>query len=385
MAIHLPNRCGAALPLALFALVVIGALVAGGVFIGTQEQRMGENQHRVMRSLAAAEEGIPELIREWDPATLNRMRVYPRDTFLISRHGVGSGLVSGSVWKLSRVLYYIVLTGEDEVSRSRGGPAVVWRGSGARQRIGFLARLRPVQVPSQGVITSQGELRIDEQAVVDGGDHTPNGTWSDCSVPDSMKGGVHINGTVRLGSEASIGGDPPVRQDTAIGDATFSAFGDVLYSDLAARATIRLSPGTGRPAQPSTVGGECNRNDINNWGDGQNHAALCGDYFPLVHVAGDLTLHGGQGQGVLLVDGNLTLAGPFEYFGVIIVSGSLSSRGATSSLQLYGSVLLKNQHGDASHIGGASQVRFSECAVARALHAISPVAIARSRGWIALH
>ncbi len=40
----LRDERGMALAVAIFALVVVGALVAGAFFAGTQEQRVGENQ-----------------------------------------------------------------------------------------------------------------------------------------------------------------------------------------------------------------------------------------------------------------------------------------------------------------------------------------------------
>jgi hypothetical protein len=365
--------------------VITGALVAGGVFVATQEQRMGENQHRLMRSLAAAEDGIPELIGQWDPGALNGMRSYPRDTFLVGYRATETGTVTGSLWRLNRTLYFAVLTGEDDVRRVAGA-AAPWRGGGARQRLGVLARIRPIRLPSHGVITAQGDLRIEQQARVHGGDQIPNSSWTDCRASDSMRAGVHLNGTLSLAPEASIEGDPPLRVDSAISDAIFDSFGELPYTGLTDRATVRLDPGTWVPIGPSTVAGMCNRGDVRNWGDGQDHGAPCGDHFPVVHVTGDLTLLGGQGQGVLLVDGDLDIAGPFEYFGVIIVRGSLSTAGeGTSSPQLYGSLLLKNENGDASYIGGATRVQSSSCAIARALSAISPLAIARSRGWMMLH
>lgn len=43
----------------------------------------------------------------------------------------------------------------------------------------------------------------------------------------------------------------------------------------------------------------------------------------VVHASGDLTLVGGAGQGVLLVDGLLTLAGPVSFAGLIVARGGI--------------------------------------------------------------
>jgi hypothetical protein len=48
----------------------------------------------------------------------------------------------------------------------------------------------------------------------------------------------------------------------------------------------------------------------------------------VVHATGDLTLIGGAGQGVLLVDGRLTLAGPVSFVGLIVARGGIVATAA---------------------------------------------------------
>jgi len=74
------NERGMALAIAIFALVIVGALVAGAFFAGTQEQRVAENSKRLQQSFGAAEMGLNEVIRNWKPQTLNKMPIYPRDS-----------------------------------------------------------------------------------------------------------------------------------------------------------------------------------------------------------------------------------------------------------------------------------------------------------------
>ncbi|HEX4560306.1 MAG TPA: hypothetical protein VH113_00625 [Gemmatimonadales bacterium] len=60
----------------------------------------------------------------------------------------------------------------------------------------------------------------------------------------------------------------------------------------------------------------------------------------VIHIQGDAELSGGDGSGVLLVDGNLTLKGPVTFTGVVLVRGALVVSGTDpSSLHLYGSVV----------------------------------------------
>ena len=51
----LRDERGMALAVAIFALVVAGALIAGAFFAGTQEQRVGQNSLRVQQSFGVGE------------------------------------------------------------------------------------------------------------------------------------------------------------------------------------------------------------------------------------------------------------------------------------------------------------------------------------------
>src|SRR5438128_8799240 len=92
----LQNERGMALAVAIFALVVVGALVAGALFAGTQEQRVGENWRRLTESFGAAETGLNEVIRNWDPKQINIVRQYPLDSVKIPLNAGDSITPGGS-------------------------------------------------------------------------------------------------------------------------------------------------------------------------------------------------------------------------------------------------------------------------------------------------
>jgi len=54
----LKNERGMALAIAIVALVVVGALIAGAFFSGTQEQRVAENVRRAQASFASRRRGV---------------------------------------------------------------------------------------------------------------------------------------------------------------------------------------------------------------------------------------------------------------------------------------------------------------------------------------
>ena len=372
---------GMALPAAIFALVVIGALVAGALFAGTQEQRVAENTRRATQSFGVADAGVAEVLRQWDPATRNTRPIYPADLQRVDSTASpgGTGSYSGDVYRLNPNLYLIDVTGRDLAS-GRG----VLQGGGARQRLGMIARVRPVQMNIQASLTTQGAVNVTGNSEIDGNDATPTG-WTDCAAPDTNVAGVRNNGgSVTAQGNADIFGNPPVMADPGLSSSAFTQFGDVTYDQLAAAANITLGSNTYR-TEPVVVGTACNRSILTNWGDGMNPTAPCGNWFPIIHITGDATLNGIQGQGILLVDGSLTVQGSYQFYGITIVRGELrTAGGGATEAHFYGGVLAQNINLDIQSVAGRATLQFSKCAITRALQATSTVAVMRSRGWVQL-
>ena len=375
------NERGMALPVAIFALVVIGALVAGALFAGTQEQRVAENVRRSNQSFGVADAGAAEVIRGWVPATRNQGPVYPLGTQAVATTAspAGTGSYNGSIYKLNNNLYLIDMTGKDQISAGAGIP-----GGGARQRVGQIARIRPIQFQVQASLTTQGAVQIKGNSEIDGNDETPAG-WVNCAAPDTAVAGVRNNGgSVTAQGNADIFGNPPVLADPGLQTSAFTQFGDLSYDQLAASANIQMAGGNHR-IEPALVGGVCNRALVTNWGDGVNPLGPCASHSPIVHVSGDLTVNGVQGQGILLVDGNLTVQGSFQFFGIVVVRGSLTTAGGgATEAHFYGTVLAQNIDLDIQSVAGKATLQYSKCAITRALQNNSTVAAMRSRGWVQL-
>ena len=105
----LQDERGMALAVAIFALVVVGALVAGAFFAGTQEQRVGENQRRVQQSFGVAEAGVTERLMSWNAAAMNKRPVYPADSVVIATQNApgGTGSYGGYSYKVGANLFLI--------------------------------------------------------------------------------------------------------------------------------------------------------------------------------------------------------------------------------------------------------------------------------------
>jgi hypothetical protein len=379
---------GIALAIAIFALVVVGALVAGAFFAGTQEQRVADNQRRVQASFGVAEAGVTEQLVTW--TTVNNTRgVYwasaaPRDSILV-RDTIapgGTGRYAGTVYKVGNSLFLIDVVGRD--TRSAGG--TVGGGGGARQRIGLITRLAPVEFDIRASLTTQGGVNVQGNAQVSGFDQNPTG-WASCGLPGIPMAGVRdAGGTVTTGGNGTVTGSPAVMNDPSLTDSNFTNFHGTSYAQLAAKANITL-PGGNYSTEPKLNGaGVCDRAVLTNWGDGDNPLAPCGSYFPIIHMTGNTVLNGVQGQGILLVDGNLSVQGSYQFYGIVIIQGDLStSGGGNTDAHFWGGVMAKNANLSTQNITGKATMNYSSCSILNALQLSSSPAMMRSRGWVQLY
>src|SRR5438046_10111452 len=75
---------GIALALVLMALVVSGALIAGILLGGTQEQRVADNTRNSEPAFGAAEAGAYEVVGMWSPSTMSFHGLIGTDSIPIS-------------------------------------------------------------------------------------------------------------------------------------------------------------------------------------------------------------------------------------------------------------------------------------------------------------
>ena len=399
----LQNERGMALAIAIVALVIVGALIAGAFFSGTQEQRVAENVRRVQASFGVAEEGVYDIIRTWDSIGVGGVQnktkyagLYPYPAYPAAKDTAKygwetaksrTGSYSGSVMKLNDELYLIDMSARDTMSlagRIRGG--------GAGQRLGLLARIRPLNLNTQAAVTSGGDNVVVGAASIDGNDHAPTG-WAGCPPLDSTKAGIRTqaSGAVSTSGHPTILGNPPVLKDPTLADSSFTHYGDVTYAALAASANINL------PAQnfsssiaPVTIGTACDLSVQTNWGSPSTPTGPCGNYFPIIHITGDgAVINGQEGQGVLLVDGSLNVQGGFQFFGIVIVKGSLkTSGGGSTPAHFWGTVMVQDTAAftdTTNNLSGSANLLYSKCAIIRALNKTGVAGMMRSRGWVQLY
>jgi hypothetical protein len=379
---RLPDERGMALGTVVISLMVIGALVAGALMIGVQEQRMGESTRWMTKSLGVTEGGVNEVLNSWNPGANNNAALFPAAGTAVATtpSPLGKGVYGGTISRLTNQIYLLDITGRDSATF-----AGTLRGDGARQRVGLLTRVLPLPVDIQAAMTIGAPVNFGGGNVfVQGTDHTPAG-WAGCSAPGADVAGVRAkNAGDASNSNGQMTGTPPVLITPTMDSTTFMQYGTTNYNQLAAAASITLAPGTYSPA-PVVTAGVCTNSTLN-WGSPLAPAGACGNRFPIIHITnfnGTTTLSGGNGQGILLIDGNLTVSGAFTFYGLIIVRGKLTTT-AGGSPTIYGSIMVQSINLATTAFAGSANIYYSACALQRTREAVGTPNMLRSRGWTEL-
>lgn len=362
---------GFALAVSIFALVIISALIVGVFFAARQEMRLGINSRTSVRALGAAEAGLNTNVANWQTGTWNAMADGDSakiDSVTLASNG---GSYSGWVRRLNAELFLIRTTGTDPQK------------SAQRTLAGFM-RLELIQMGFSAALTVRGATSVGGSALLDGRDGPPTGWGCPTTGLDTLPGIV-----VPTTSGTSIGlgnviGDPPIATDPTINDSTFFKYGDLDWNELVAMATKVYPAGDVGPLNsigPVGTATTCSTGTLNNWGDPFRAAGTkgCWNYLPIIYVNGNLKLTGGYGQGILLVTGDMEVAGGAEFYGPVIVRGHLKSTGTGGHFN--GGVMAANVDLESNTVLGNSLIRYSSCALATALRASSPGRLVRERSW----
>lgn len=361
---------GFALAAAIFALVVISALVTGVFFSARQELRLGLNSVGYARALGAAEAGLQNAVANWSMGMWNNLNVGDSAVISGTMPG-GTGSYTGAVRRLNTQLFLIRSTGSDNTNSSQRTVATV-------------ARLMMIQMSIEGALTAKGNLKVGGSSFIDGRDVAPTG-WNCSGIPMDTLPGVTLGpaGSITYSgctNQSCLAGDPKVRVDSTITDSTFFKYGNLNWTSLTAMAGITLPGGQYSPG-PVGSATTCNTSITSNWGDPHSPPTVagCASYFPIIHIAGNFQGTQGYGQGILLVDGNLSVTGNFEFYGPVIVRGSFSTAG--NGNHFYGGVMAADVDLSQNSVLGNAVITYSSCAVVNALKANSPGRLLRERSW----
>jgi cytoskeletal protein CcmA (bactofilin family) len=367
---------GMALLMALGAIVIIGVMIGGIVFVSTQDYRIGGNTVRQARAAAAAELGLNRLPQDWNLADNQRLKA--GDTLTKSYTAPRGASVKVTVTKVSGVTFWAV---------SEGTAGALGSQASARRRYGTLFKLDMPQMNFMGAITTQGNTTVNGNVTVNGNDAPPAG-WAACgpTAPPVAGAAISPTTTATVNGSVSLSGSPPVLTTPAAGDTnTYFNYGNSSYQSLAAAATLTYAGGTLlNGVGPLVVGGVCQASlTPPNWGEPTHAtpAGACDSYFPIIHVLGDLKVTTGRGQGILLVDGDFTVAGNFTFDGAVIARGGLKMTGTGNKIS--GAVMAASVDvNDNVALAGNTSLLYSSCALIAALSASAYPKQAKERGWV---
>ncbi len=377
---RLSDERGIALVMAVFAIVVIGALVAGTFYAGRLEQRTGLNSMSGAQSFEAAEAGLVDVLDNWDTSIYNAMATGDTMTLPSVSMGGNTSYVN-RVTRLNDNLFQVISAG----TKADAGGNVM-----AQRVVGTFARLIIPVVQMNAAITVNGTMSIGGSAEATGMDWIPGG-WGGCAAPTNVPGIRTSAPTITtMGANCSglacVQGTPPaVTSDATIDSTIFNNFGGMTFAELAAMANFQVT-GVQNGLGPTLDGtGRCDTGNLKNWGEpwsGTSYGA-CFNYFPIVYAPGNVKLNGGRAQGTLLVDGDLDLAGGVEFYGPVIVRGRVKSTGTGGHIN--GGIMAGQVDLDPSTFSGNSLAQFSSCAITRALRAAATARPFGERAWMQIY
>ena len=364
------KRPGVALVMAVVAMAVLGALVAGVFFAALREQRDGRDSVHRVQSLAVAEYGLATALSSdsWRPSWNLTERRGLLHTFAYNPDPGASDTVQ--LWKLERNGFLLV-------SSSVAGPVV----SRATRRVALLVTLRIPRLAARSAVVAMDAAAVGDSSLVSGIDTVPP-AWI-CPAADEERPAILVAEASRVGDATCtiagcLIGAPPIGIDSAASGADmYERFGAV-DRDAIAAAAVQLADNAffSSPAPVLDGAGECDVARSNNLGDPLRllgAGSPCADHFPVLHAPGNMRIDGGAAQGVLLVDGNLTLAGGARFSGVVAVSGVLE---ITERSELHGAALASRVI-----VHGGSRARYSSCAIERALRAAAVPVVPEGLAW----
>jgi hypothetical protein len=390
----LRNERGIALVLAVFAMVVIGALVAGTVLVGRIEFQSSQAALHAVAAQEAAEAGLVDRIDNWDVMVYNEMGFGPTNAIFggtVQLGPAGSNVeYVDRVTRFNQTMFLVESTGR----RLGAGGTVL----AERTVAGFMRLARPT-VSVNAAVTVTDPIQFNGNAFTVTGENDNPGGWGDCDPTradnlDDLVGVRSSTGTgVGSGDLDNVTGYPVpyVDNDPTITSETFQDYLDYTYATLAAQDGVKLLPASTPyyflPTVQLTDATKCDRDLLVNMGEPHRPPDVavppCYGYFPIAHGTANRTkmAANARGQGTLLVDGDLEIQGGFEWNGIILVRGSVIIAGMGN--KIYGA-LLSESVTENNAIGGDITITYSACAIAKAVQGSSLPVPLRTRSWVSV-
>jgi len=331
---RLTGREGFVLPIVIFGLVLMSTVAVAALLTADDEQRSSRAMRESAAAFYAAEAGVNEVWATWPDSQVSEL-------------AFGDSLDLGWQTLAGGASYRALIHRQDNGGQKMYALRVEGRGPGPRgsQRVLSLAitaepgggggGLTPWG--GMGAVTGRaGWASSVAGASINGYDHEPS-NWAGLCTDTFDAPGVVWDDSMKVRKWTSdISGVPPVVEDPNLAnEEDFWKFGDVTWDSLVSIAEYTIENRTfGTTVR--TSGSECvhpytktnwDGTQLYNLGAPNSKTSPCFNYFPIVHLKGN-TRFGGSGgcwagQGILLVDGHLTMDMCAIFYGIVIVRGCI--------------------------------------------------------------
>ena len=152
------KQCGFALPVAVFALVVVGVITTGGFFMASQEGRIGVASEHASLAFYLTERGMVDVLGDWNAARFRALPLWG-DTAVTQTYS-DLGQVTARITRMTDLLYFV----DVDATVTKGGAVL----SGASRRVGVTVRLMSAEMEPRAALTTRGRTSLKGTAEVHG-------------------------------------------------------------------------------------------------------------------------------------------------------------------------------------------------------------------------
>lgn len=355
---RVPRR-GAALAVALFALVAMAAIADAILAPALASRRASWRLAAHHAAESEAERALAAIAGGWGPDDWRGFTVGAESVTV--RQVEASGIAASHVRVESHV--------------RRLGPALFWVAANTSVPLSDA----PATAHRSLLLELVRDTALLPAALTAGGDIQLDAATGLTATGDCAGDGAPAPPTVLASPAATVmrDGQPSaegIRDSAARAASTYARPAGLRLVALLAAPEVRLAHGTTITPAPRELDGECVR-EPENWGSPGSGA--CADRAPVVLAEGDLVVRGGTGQGALVVRGRLVLEGPLQYRGLIVATGGIETRGGP--VTVHGAVLT-SEAGEA-RLHDATVIAASACDLAAAADATARISVVPMRGW----
>ena len=364
-------RPGIALIGVVLAMLVVEAAIAAALYVALQERLATGATVLRERARLAAESGVAATLAGWDADAAAALEI---DGDLESAAGPspGGGRMVTRVERTGpsgfRIVAHGTVDGASGVAAAATATALLQTYPPAALGLAFPA-----------AVTGMTAVEVGGAADVTGASAAPShgGCATDAdSIMSAAIGGpgpaiaIPPAATAALAPDGAVVGAPPIHRSAVGTDSSaFASLAGLSIPMLAALAD-RTESGS-LTLTPSALADVCDVGAPGNWGAPASPEHPCSRYAPLVFAPGDLTLVAGDGQGVLVVAGNLAVDSASTFHGGILVLGTAHIAG-----RVIGGIRV------AGRIRIDGEVRHDGCALWRAtVHSPALAGPYRPRRW----